>query len=79
MFGHPKFDAEKKTVLYIHGYLEAPSQESVNVIVAAYLKRNDHNILVMDWSELSDGNYLFDAVPNAKQVSYYSILKIKTR
>lgn len=78
MFGHLKFDAEKKTVLYIHGYMEAPSQESVNVIVNAYLKRNDHNILVLDWSSLADGNYLFDAVPNAKLVFIHLITTMIT-
>lgn len=70
MFAHPSFDKEKATVLYIHGYIEAPSDESVTVIVQSYLKRNDHNILVLDWSDLADGNYLVDAVPNAKQVIY---------
>lgn len=70
MFKHLHFDKQKPTVLYIHGYVEAPSHESVNVIVQAYLKRNDHNVLILDWSELADGNYLFDAIPNMKQVKW---------
>lgn len=45
--------------------------ESVNVIVDAYLQRNDHNVLALEWSELAAGNYLIDAVPNAKQVFYH--------
>lgn len=68
MFGNAHFDVLKKTVFYIHGYLEGPNHESVNIIVDSYLQRNDHNILVLDWSQLSNGNYLIDAVPNAKQV-----------
>lgn len=68
MFKHSNFDKQKATVLYIHGYVEAPSHQSVNVIVQAYLQRNDHNVLVLDWSPLADGNYLLDAVPNVKQV-----------
>lgn len=68
LFGNAHFDVLKKTVLYIHNYLEGPNHESVNVIVDSYLQRNDHNILVLDWSQLSNGNYLIDAVPNAKQV-----------
>lgn len=48
--------------------------ESVNVIVDAYLQRNDHNVLALEWSELAAGNYLIDAVPNAKQVFYFIIL-----
>lgn len=69
LFGNASFDILKKTVLYIPGYLEGPKHESVNVIVNAYLQRNDHNVLVLDWSELAKGNYLIDAVPNAKQLA----------
>lgn len=65
---HPKFDANRKTVLYVHGYIESPASESIHVIVNAYLKRNDHNIIILDWSKLADGNYLLDAVPNAKEL-----------
>lgn len=69
ILSHPKFDQNKKTVLYIHGYVEAPSHQSVHVIVDAYLTRDDYNCLVLDWSELADGNFFIDAVPNIKQVS----------
>lgn len=70
MFGNDHFDILKKTVLYIHGYLEGPDHESVNTIVDAYLERNDHNVLVLNWSQLANGNYFIDAVPNAKQVLF---------
>lgn len=30
--------------------------------------RDDYNILVLDWTELADGNFFVDAVPNIKQV-----------
>lgn len=66
---HPGFDASKKTVLYIHGYLETQANESISVIVNAYLERGDHNIILLDWSELADGNYFMDAIPNARQVN----------
>lgn len=66
-----KFDHKKKTVLYIHGYVEAPSHQSIHVIVDAYLTRDDYNCLVLDWSELADGNFFVDAVPNIKQVNNF--------
>lgn len=69
MLSHSDFDADKKTVLYLHGYVEAPTHESIRVIVDAYIKRGDHNILVLDWSQLADGNYFVDAVQNIKDVS----------
>lgn len=72
IMSHPKFDHNKKTVLYIHGYVEAPSHQSVHAIVEAYLTRDDYNCLVLDWAELADGNFFIDAVPNIKQVSKIS-------
>lgn len=69
ILSHNEFNKERQTVLYVHGYVEAPSHQSIHVIVDAYLKRGDHNILVLDWSELADGNFFMDAVPNMKQVS----------
>lgn len=65
---HEKFQASKKTVLYIHGYLENSEVESIHVIVDAYLSRDDYNIVILDWGELADGNYMLDAVVNAKQL-----------
>lgn len=69
---HAQFDHKKKTVLYIHGYVEDPSHQSIHVIVDAYLQRNDYNIMVLDWSDLADGNFFVDAVPNIKQVRLHS-------
>ncbi|XP_061386543.1 lipase member H-A-like [Musca vetustissima] len=63
-----KFDKNKNTVLYLHGYLENVDVESIHVIVDAYMKRTDTNLIVLDWGELADGNYAFDAVVNAKQL-----------
>jgi Lipase len=68
LLNHPKFDVGKETVLYAHGYIESPAEESVSVLVDAYLKRGDHNILILDWMELADGHYIFEALPNTKRV-----------
>lgn len=65
---HPRFDPTKETTLYIHGYIETPEVESIHVIVDAYQKNGDQNIIILDWGDLADGNYLLDAVQNAKQV-----------
>lgn len=80
MFGNSHFVVSKKTVLYIHGYADESKFESVSAIVEAYLQRDDHNVLVLDWSELASGNYLIDAVPNAKQVFEFCMnISIKLR
>ncbi|CRL04727.1 CLUMA_CG017787, isoform A [Clunio marinus] len=60
-----EFDNAKPTVIYIHGFIETMANESIKVIVDAYQTRGDHNIIILDWGELADGNYLLDAVPNS--------------
>lgn len=72
---HNFFNTDFPTVLYIHGFLESLSSESVQTIVDAYLWRNDYNIIVLDWSSLAIGNYFFDAVPNCIQVRNYLFQK----
>lgn len=66
----PEYDSSRPTVLYLHGYLENPSVESIHVIVDAYQIRNDHNILILDWGELADGSYIFEAFRNSIKVSF---------
>ncbi|GAB0095882.1 inactive pancreatic lipase-related protein 1 [Sergentomyia squamirostris] len=76
---HHRFDTNRPTVLYLHGYLETMEVESIHVIADAYLARNDHNILILDWAQLADGNYLIDAFPNLKPLAHSlasSILKM---
>ncbi|KAG5684759.1 hypothetical protein PVAND_013973 [Polypedilum vanderplanki] len=64
-----EFDNAKPTVIYLHGYIEHMEIESIRVISEAYLKRGDHNLILVDWAELADGNYLLDAVPNAMKLA----------
>lgn len=54
--------------MYVHGYVESMAVESIHVIVDAYQRRGDQNIIVMDWGSLAEGNYVLDAVVNAKQL-----------
>ncbi|KAG5669189.1 hypothetical protein PVAND_017083 [Polypedilum vanderplanki] len=64
-----EFDNERPTVLYLHGYSENMGSESIQLIVNSYLTRNDHNIIVLDWSKLAKGTYMTAAVPNAMKLS----------
>lgn len=65
---HSEFRPEQKTAIYVHGYVESMAVESIHVIVDAYQRRGDHNIIILDWGSLAEGNYLLDAVINAKQL-----------
>ncbi|CAD7079410.1 unnamed protein product [Hermetia illucens] len=54
--------------MYMHGYTEGSEVQSVHVSIEAFLKRREHNIILLEWSELASGNYFVDAVPNADMI-----------
>lgn len=56
-------------MIYTYGYTETISSESSQAIVKSYIERNDHNILVIEWSKYNIGNYIFEAIPQMKVVS----------
>lgn len=64
-----KFDANRTTILYIHGYNENMGSDTIHRIVNAFLTRKEHNIIVLDWSDAASGNYFINAVPNALTVN----------
>lgn len=66
---HPDFHQHRNTILFCHGYTESYTANTTQEIVDAYLWRNDHNILVVQWSSYAAGNYVFEAIPNAIKVS----------
>ncbi|KAG8035801.1 hypothetical protein G9C98_001457 [Cotesia typhae] len=55
----------KSSVLYIHGFSEKPSDESVRTIVDAYLNRGTDNMFILDWSKLSSEEY-FSLIPKVR-------------
>lgn len=67
---HEAFNESLKTALYIHGYRENVTSESVETVVKAFLKRKSHNVLVLNWSAYANGNYVTNAVPNLIKVKY---------
>lgn len=62
------FDIEKPTILYTHGYVELATDATVVVIVEAYLKIGNWNVLVLDWANLGYGDYL-TAMKNVPRVA----------
>ncbi|CAO1411079.1 unnamed protein product [Diamesa hyperborea] len=59
---------DRPTVVYCFGYTENYTDASTQLIVDAYLSRNDHNILVIQWSMYAANNYFFQAIPNTIQL-----------
>ncbi|XP_060803869.1 inactive pancreatic lipase-related protein 1 isoform X2 [Amyelois transitella] len=73
------FDKNNPTVLYIHGFIETAQQESVQVMVSAYLEcRPGTNVVLLDWSNMSHGSYLVNAVRNSKKVGLAAAEKLNT-
>lgn len=61
------YNPTKPTVIFFHGRSAKYSAPVVKVVADAYLKRGDHNMIMVDWSKFSNGSY-FKAVNNLPQV-----------
>lgn len=66
---HPKYDANRSTVLFIHGFKESGTKGSAAVIADAYVTRTDHNLIILDWEREASVSYYFYAVQNSVKVS----------
>ncbi|XP_031770727.2 pancreatic lipase-related protein 2 isoform X2 [Galleria mellonella] len=73
------FNKNNPTVLYFHGFIETAQQESVQVVANAYLEaKPDTNVVLLDWSNMSHGSYLVNAVGNTKKVGITTAEHLKT-
>ncbi|KAG7190862.1 hypothetical protein KM043_006925 [Ampulex compressa] len=52
-----KIEGNKPTMLYIHGFTESLESKSVATIIRAYLKRNDHNLIGVDYRKIAGFTY----------------------
>ncbi|KZC05783.1 Pancreatic triacylglycerol lipase [Dufourea novaeangliae] len=62
------FDDRYPTVIYIHGYSESTSEGSAVAIRDVYLKRGEHNLILVDWSKLAGLPWYITAVRNTRIV-----------
>ncbi|XP_043278158.1 lipoprotein lipase-like isoform X2 [Venturia canescens] len=62
-------DPGKPVVLYVHGYREHPSNESVRTVVGAHLERGTDNAVVLDWSDLAFENYASLAASRVREIA----------
>lgn len=65
---HKKFQLNRKTVFYIHGWAESFESEYVYLVTRAYIERNDHNIVIVDWGHYSVGGY-FSTIPKNTKIA----------
>lgn len=71
LLNHPDFDNNRQSVFYAFGYTEKYSSASTQMIVKSYIEREDHNILVVEWSNYNGGSYTMEAIPNMKRVGEF--------
>ncbi|KAK0082078.1 hypothetical protein PV326_007354 [Microctonus aethiopoides] len=72
----PYLNGNKKTVYYFHGFSENAEKTSVLSVVDAYIRRNDHNVLAVDWSKLAALNY-FEVATCVDQIGKHIAIGIK--
>lgn len=68
LLNHADYRNDLPTMLYGYGFTESYTSLSTQTVVSSFIDRRDHNILVVEWSNYSDGNYIFEAIPNAHRI-----------
>lgn len=65
---HPSFHLNQSTVIYLHGWNEKMNEaKTLLVIVDSYLSLKDHNVLALNYENLSEKFYSV-VVENGKEV-----------
>lgn len=55
-------------MFYAFGWTEKYFSRSTQLVVKSHLRRNDHNIVVLDWGDYSDGEYFQEVAPRVPEV-----------
>lgn len=65
---HAEYKHEDPLVLYIHGFHEDPTKDTVEMVIKSYMTRGECNLVLIDWSHTAADLYPV-VVPNVKPVS----------
>ncbi|CAO1415320.1 unnamed protein product [Diamesa hyperborea] len=65
----PEFKKTSPTVFYFHGFQGSMASPHITLIIQSYLTRADSNIVIVDWTQLSNSNYMLEIVPNVYKVA----------
>ena len=68
LLNHKSFQLNRETVFLIHGWTESSKSESFDSMCKAYVERNDHNVVIVDWGQYSVGEYYF-TIPKFTKIS----------
>lgn len=77
LYSNGKFRKDLPTAIYIHGFLDTGARDySAMAVRSAYRKRNDHNVITVDWSYYSKSFFYKNTViPQLKIVSELNIME----
>lgn len=67
MTKHSEYKREDQVVIYIHGFHEDQTKDTVEMVVQSYTTRGDCNLVVLDWSYTAADMYPM-VVTNVKPV-----------
>lgn len=73
---HRNFSKDKITMMYIHGYRDNVTSINGQTMVRAFLKRETHNVLALNWAAYANGNYITYAVPNLIRIAQVVALSV---
>lgn len=68
MTQHSEYKREDQVVIYIHGFHEDQTKDTVEMIVQSYTARDECNLVLLDWSYTAADMYPI-VVRNVKPVS----------
>lgn len=68
IIANPQLKRFKNTVIYSFGWMENYSVEGTQLIVNAFLRTRRYNVLVLDWSDYSQGDYLKEVAQKSMEV-----------
>lgn len=68
LIANTNFRPDLQTLIYLHGFHENQTKESVITIHDAYQSTGAYNIIMVDWAAGAAGNYV-EAVMNAVAVN----------
>ncbi|XP_011498556.1 PREDICTED: pancreatic triacylglycerol lipase-like [Ceratosolen solmsi marchali] len=56
------FDATRETKFFAHGWMNSKSSKSCRLVREAYLVYGDFNVIIVDWSKIAKGTYIWSAM-----------------
>lgn len=70
-----RFRRDLPTVMYLHGFHEDQTKDSVKAIHDAYISRGKENLVLLDWANVVAGNYIQAVIYEAAVIPHTIVLR----